>query len=52
MTALGFMNSNCFCCSTAAAGSSARENNILDTADILAVSICVLTEVRICRAGT
>jgi len=47
MTAMVFANSNSFSCSTAAAGSSARNIPILDTASILAVSICVLPLVRI-----
>ncbi len=42
MTGYGFMNTTAFSCSTAAAGSSAPNVPILDTARILAVSICVL----------
>ena len=52
MTAVYSMNHTAFSCSGAAAGSSARENHILDTANVLAVSICVLPVVRIRRAGT
>lgn len=49
MTAMVSMNSNSFsCCSTAVAGTSARNIPILDTALILAVSICVLPILRIC----
>ena len=47
MMAHGFMNSASFSCSTAAAGSSADLIPIMDTADTLAVSICVLPLVRI-----
>ena len=47
MSGFGFMNTNTFSCSAAAAGSSARNTPILDTAGILAVSICVLPMVRI-----
>ena len=42
MKAMVFTNSNSFSCSTAAAGSSAYMIPILDTAVILAVSICIL----------
>ena len=49
MTAVNSMNSSAFCCSTAAAGSSALLAIILDTARILAVSICILPLLRICR---
>ena len=52
MTAVYSMNHTAFSCSGAAAGSSARENDIMDTADVLAVSICVLPLVRIHLAGT
>ena len=52
MTAVHSMNHTAFSCSGAAAGSSARDNHILDTANVLAVSICVLPVGRICRAGT
>ena len=52
MTAVYSMNHTAFSCSGAAAGSSARENHILDTANVLAVSICVLPVVQIRRAGT
>ena len=48
MRGFGFMNTNTFSCSTAAAGSSAQNNPILDTVSVLAVSICVLPQVRIC----
>ena len=49
MTAVNSMNSSAFCCSTAAAGSSALLAIILDTARILAVSISILPLLRICR---
>lgn len=43
MTAMTAMHSNSFsCCSTAVAVTSARNIPLLDTARILAVSICVL----------
>ncbi len=42
MTAMTSHSSNSFCCSAAAAGTSARNIPILDTAIDLAVSICVL----------
>ena len=43
MTAMVSMNTNSFrCCSTAAAGSSAHNIPVLDTANALVVSICVL----------
>ena len=42
MKAFGNQNSNRFCCSTAAAGFSACNIPILDTAIFLVVSICVL----------
>ena len=51
MTAMNSMNSSAFCCSTAAAGSSATLASLLDTARILAVSICILPLLRICRMG-
>jgi len=51
MTGFGSMNSNSFSCSTAAAGSSARNIPILDTAEVLAVSICVLPVLRITAAA-
>ena len=44
------MNSFAFSCSTAVATAPACNDLILDTARILAVSICVLL-VRICRMG-
>ena len=46
MTAVNSMNSSAFCCSTAAAVSSARNRYILDTAPILAVSISILPMLR------
>ena len=52
MTVFGTMNSKHFSCSTAAAAASACNCSILDTAPILAVSICVLPQLRICRVGT
>jgi len=51
MTAMVSMNTKAFSCSTAAAGFSASIVPILDTADALAVSICVLP-LRVRRAGT
>lgn len=51
MTGFDSMNSTSFSCSTAAAGSSACNIPILDTAIILAVSICVLPVVRITNAA-
>ena len=50
MTAVNSMNSSAFSCSNAAAVSSVPKADIMDTARILAVSICVLL-VRICRMG-
>ena len=52
MTAVNSMNSSAFSCSTAVAVASARNSFILDTAPVLAVSICVLPMLRICRTGT
>ena len=49
MTAMVSMNTKAFSCSTAAAGSSAHLAVIMDTARILAVSICILPLLRICR---
>ena len=49
MTAMNSMNSSAFSCSTAAAGSSAHLAALLDTARILAVSICILPLLRIRR---
>ena len=45
------MNSFAFSCSTAAATAPVCNDMIQDTARILAVSICVLPLVRICRVG-
>ena len=43
MMAMASKSSNCFsCCNSAAAGSSARNIPLLDTAISLVVSICVL----------
>lgn len=47
MTAMCSVSSHSFSCSTAAAGSSAHMIPILDTAIILAVSICILPLLRI-----
>lgn len=49
MTGFGTMNSNHVCCSTAAAGSSARNLPVLDTVSILAVSICILPLVQVVK---
>ena len=49
MTAVNSMNSSAFCCSTAAAGSSAHLAALVDTALIPAVSICILPLMRIRR---
>lgn len=49
MAAMASMNTQAFSCSTAAAGSSAQIAPYLDTADALAVSICVLPLLRIRR---
>lgn len=49
MTAMVSMHTKAFSCSTAAAGSSAPIIPILDTADTLAVSICVFPLVRMIR---
>jgi len=43
MTAMNSMNSSAFSCSTAAAGSSAPQSILLDTAYVPAVSICILS---------
>ena len=51
MKAMNSMNSSAFCCSTAAAGSSALQVVLVDTAPVLAVSIFVIPQLRICRAG-
>ena len=51
MTAVNSMNSSAFSCSNAAAVSSVPKADIMDTARILAVSICVLPLLRIRRAG-
>ena len=51
MSAAGTMNFKSFSCSTAAANSSACNFNIMDTAVVLAVSICVRFLLRICLAG-
>ena len=50
MTAMNSMNSSAFCCSTAAAGSSVHQAIFVDTAPVLAVSICILPLLRIRRA--
>ena len=50
MTMFGTMNSKHFSCSNAAAVASAHYDVNLDTAPDLAVSICVLPLLRICRA--
>ena len=50
MTMFGTMNSKHFSCSCAAAVASAHYDVNLDTAPVLAVSICVLPLVRICRS--
>ena len=52
MTAVYSMNHTAFSCSTAAAVASAHNDVNLDTAPVLAVSICVLPLVRICQTGT
>lgn len=53
MKAMVSMDSNRFsCCSTAVAGTSARNITPMDTAEVLAVSICVLPLLRIWKAGT
>lgn len=52
MTAMYSMNHTSFSCSSAAAGSSAHMIPNLDTVSILAVSICVLPEIRIISAET
>ena len=49
MTMFGTMNSKHFSCSCVAAVASAHYDVNLDTAPVLAVSICVLPLVRICR---
>lgn len=49
MAMFGTMNSKHFSCSNAAAVASAHYNVNLDTAPDLAVSICVLPLLRICR---
>ena len=48
MTAMYSANCHSFsCCSTAVAGTSVRHIPILDTADRLVVSICILPLLRI-----
>ncbi len=47
MTGFGFMSATAFSCSTAAAGFSAFHSPVVDTAGILAVSICVLPWIRV-----
>ena len=47
MTAMNSMSFNSFSCSSAAAVASAHNIPLLDTAIILAVSICVLPLLRI-----
>jgi len=48
MSAFGSMHSNSFCCSMAAAGTSAPKISLLDTALFGVVSICLVL-VRICQ---
>ena len=50
MLAMNSMNSSAFSCSTAAAGSSARQAIFVDTANVLAVSISIFPLLRIRRA--
>ena len=51
MTAVNSMNSSAFSCSNAAAVSSALQAILVDTAPVLAVSICIFSLLEIHRAG-